>query len=91
MQLKLMRSIKNTLITIHTSVANKIKISGQLPLEHFFQFGKTLKRITKQLGFDLAFKMADLKDNIYITLANDITVTINNLNFVCSITKTRLI
>ena len=61
----------------HTEHANKGKIKGHLNLEHIFGFCKTFKKITKNLGFHLTFKMNDLQDFIFRTIANDINVTIN--------------
>ena len=39
---------------------NKGKIKGQLPLEHIFGFCKTFKKVTKNLGFHITFRTADL-------------------------------
>ena len=59
-------SLKHILINNHTIQANKGKIIRQLPLEHIFGFCKTFKKITKNLGFHLIFKTADLQDiNLY--------------------------
>ena len=63
----------------HTVVANKGKIKGQLPLEHVFGFCKTFKRVTKNLGFHLTFKMNDLQSSIFTTKATDINVTVDSL------------
>ena len=52
---------KKMLIDNHTVVANKVKIKGQLPLEHMFGSCRTFKKITKNLGFYLTFKMNDLQ------------------------------
>ena len=71
--------LKQTLINNHAVEANKGRIKGQLHLEHIFGFCKTFKKITKKLGFHLKFKMNDLQDIIFTTLANDINVTINSL------------
>ena len=70
--------LKKILINNHAE-ANKGKIKGQLPLEHIFGFCKTFKKITKNLGFHLTFKMNDLQHIIFTTVANDINVTINSL------------
>ena len=71
--------LKQILINNHAVEVNKGKIKGQLALEHIFGFCKTFKKITKNLGFHLKFKMKDLQDIVFTTLANDITVTINSL------------
>ena len=70
---------KKILITNHDVAANKGKIKGRLALEHIFGFCRTFKKVTKNLGFYLKFKMNDLQDIVFTTLANDITVTINSL------------
>ena len=73
-------SLKQILIDNHTVAANKIKIVGQLPLEHIFGFCKTFKKITKGLGFQLTLKTPDLQNILYTTIADDIDVTINSLH-----------
>ena len=67
------------LINNHTD-ASKGKIKGYLHLEDVFGFCKTFKKVTKNLGFHLTFKTNDLQNIIYSSLADDINVTINNLN-----------
>ena len=59
----------------------KGKIKNQLPLEHIFGFCKTFKRVTKNLGFHISFKTANLRDIIYTSIADgvQINVTINSL------------
>ena len=59
--------------------ANKGKIKGYLYLEVFFGFCKTFKRVTKNLGFHIMFKTANLQNIIYTSMADDINVTINSL------------
>ena len=59
--------------------ANKGKIKGCLYLEVIFGFCKTFKKVTKNLGFHLMFKTANLQDIIYTSMADDINVTINSL------------
>ena len=59
--------------------ANKGKIKGYLYLEVIFGFCRTFKKVTKNLGFHLLFKTANLQDIIYISMADDINVTINSL------------
>ena len=71
--------LKQILINNHDVDANKGNIKGHLALEHIFGFCKTFKKITKNLGFHLKFKMNDLQDIIFTILANDINVTINSL------------
>ena len=71
--------LKKRLINNHDVAANKGKIKGHLALEHIFGFCRTFKKITKNLGFHLKFKMNDLQDIIFTTIANDINVTINSL------------
>ena len=66
------------LINIHTD-ANEGKIKGYLYLEDIFGFCKTLKMVTKNLGFHIMFKTNDLQKIIYSSMADDINVTINNL------------
>ena len=72
-------SLKQILINNHAQEVNKGKIKGQLALEHIFGFCKTFKKITKNLGFHLIFKMNDLQDIVFTTIADDINVTINSL------------
>ena len=73
-------SLNDRLIISHSVVVNRGKIKGQLPLEHIFGFCKTLKKITKNLGYHLIFKTADLQDIIFTTFAKDINVTVKNLH-----------
>ena len=54
------------------------KVKGQLQLEHLFGFFKTFKKITKNLGFHLVFKTADLQNIIFTSLAKHIDVTFNS-------------
>ena len=67
------------LINNHDEAANKGRIRGHLALEQIFGFGRTFKKITKNLGYHLKLKMNDLQDIVFTTIANDITVTINSL------------
>ena len=71
--------LKKILINNHDVAAKKGKIKGHLALEHIFGFCRTFKKITKNLGFHLKFKMNDFQDIIFTTIANDINVTINSL------------
>ena len=59
--------------------ANKCKIKGYLYLVDLFGFCKTFEKVTKILGFHLTFKTNDLQNIIYSSMADDISVTINNL------------
>ena len=74
-------SLNKMLITNHEEDANRGKIKGQLPLEHIFGFCRTFEKVTKNLGFRITFKTANLQDNIYTTIAagTPINVTINSL------------
>ena len=74
-------SLNKMLITNHEENSNRGKIKGQLPLEHMFGFCKTFKKVTKNLGFRITFKTANLQDIIYTTIAagTQINVTINSL------------
>ena len=75
-------SLKKMLIDNHNIVGqevNKGKIKGQLPLEQIFGFCKSFKKITKNLGFHIKFRTADLQDIIFTSIADDINVTINSL------------
>ena len=53
------------LINKHTD-ANEGKIKGYLYLEDIFGFGKSFEKVTKNLGFHLMLKTANLQDIIYI-------------------------
>ena len=52
-----------------------------MPLEHIFGFCKTCEKITKNLGFEITFKTAILRNFIYSSIADgtQINVTINSL------------
>ena len=71
-------SLKKMLINNH-DLANKGKIKGQLALENVFGFCKTFKKVTKNLGFHIKFRTADLQDIIYTSIGDNINVTINSL------------
>ena len=66
------------LINNHTD-ANKGKSKGYLYLEDIFGFCKSFKKVNKNLGFQLMFKTANLRDIIYTSMADDINLTISNL------------
>ena len=53
--------LKQLIINNHTEPANKGKIKGHLSLEHRLRFFKTFKKITKNQGFHLTFKLNDLQ------------------------------
>ena len=71
-------SLKHLLINNNDVAANKGKNKAQLPLEHIIRLCRTFEKTTKQLGFHLTFKTADLQDIIYTTLDDDIQVKIDN-------------
>ena len=66
------------LIKNHTD-ANKGEIKGILFLEDNFGFCKSFKKVTKNLGFRLMFKTADLQDIIYTSMEDEINVPSNSL------------
>ena len=59
--------------------ANNGKTKGYLHLEDIFGFCKRFKKVTKNLGFHLMFKTADLQDIRCTSMTEDINVTINDL------------
>ena len=74
-------SLNKMLITNHENDADRGKIRGQLPLSDIFGFCRTFKKVTKNLGFRITLKTANLQDIIYTTIAaaTPINVTINSL------------
>ena len=75
-------SLKKMLFDNHDTVGqevNKGKIKSQSALEKIFGFCKTFKKITKNLGFHITFRTADLQDIIYTSTGDNINVTINSL------------
>ena len=75
-------SLKKMLIDNHDIAgqeAIKGKIKGQLELENIFGFCKSFKKITKNLGFHIIFRTADLQDIIFTSIGDNINVTINRL------------
>ena len=66
------------LINNHTD-ANKGKFKGFLKLEDVFGFCKTFKKVTKNLGFHLKFITNDQQNIICSSMAEDLSMTINNL------------
>ena len=89
-------SLNKMLIANHENDPNRGKIKGQLPLEQIFGFCKTFKKVTKNLGFRITFKTANLQDIIYTTIADatPINVTINSfylfIPFLIPTTETQL-
>ena len=59
--------------------ANKAKTKGYLYLEHVFGFCKSFKKVSKNLGFHIKFRTANLQDIIHTSKADDTNVTINSL------------
>ena len=57
----------------------KIKKKEYLYLEDIFGLCKAFKKVTKNLGFHLVFKINDLQNIIYSSMADDIKVTFKNL------------
>ena len=74
-------SLKQILIKNHTADNSGI-IRGHLPLKYIFGFCKSLKKITKGLGFELDLRTSNRKrDVLYTTLGDDdVNVTINNIS-----------
>ena len=60
-------------------LADKGKIRGQLKLEDIFGFCRSFKKITKNLGFHIKLRTADLQDIIFTSIVDNINVTINSL------------
>ena len=75
-------SLNKMLITNHEA-ANRGKIKGQLPLKHIFGFCKTFKKVTKNLGFRITFKTANLQDIIYTTIAAAIPINVTITVYIC--------
>ena len=59
--------------------ANKGTIKRFLYLGDIFGFCKTFKKVTKNLGFHLMLKKADLQGIIYTSMTDDVNVTNNIL------------
>ena len=59
--------------------ANKGTMKRYLYLEDIFGFCQIFKKVTKNLGFHLMLKTANLQDNIYTSMADEINITINSL------------
>ena len=66
---------------IENTSLKHLLIKGQLPLEYFFGFCRTFKKINKHLGFQLTFKTADLQDTFYKTLGDVIKVKFDRFFF----------
>ena len=54
-------------------------VKGHLYLKDIFGFFKSFERVTKNLGFHLILRTANLQDILCTSLADDISVTINSL------------
>ena len=72
-------SFSDRLINSHSEAVHKSKSEGQSPSEHIFGFRKTFKKITKNLGFDLTFKTADLQKFLFTSIPNEIEINTNSL------------
>ena len=55
-------SLKKILIDNHDNDTDRGKIKVQLPLEHIFGFCKSFEKVTKNLGFEIIFKTANLQN-----------------------------
>ena len=77
--------LKQILINNHTVEAKKGRNKGHFDLEDIFGFFKTFKKINKNLGFHPTFKMTDLQDIIFKTLATHINITIHSLYYYVAI------
>ena len=90
-------SLKKMLIDNHENDADRGKIKAHLSVEHIFGFCKSIKKITKNLGFEITFKTANLQNIKYTSIADgtQINVTINSLclyvPFLIPSTETQLI
>ena len=72
-------SLRQILINNYETDVYKRKKKGLLPLEQLFGVCRTFGKITKNLGFHLAFKLANLQDIIYKILGDDNKLTFKNL------------
>ena len=79
-------SLKELLLDNHTTPANKGQMFGILRIEHFFEFCKTFKKITKGLAFHLTFKTTDSENLVHTTLlaATVINVHSNSSPSLCT-------
>ena len=71
-------SLHKMLITNHEADANRRKIKGELPLEHIFGFCETSQKVTKNLGFRITFKTANVQDIIYTKIADGTQINVTN-------------
>ena len=78
---------RKKLINNHND-ANKGKIKEKLYLEDIFGLCKIFKKVTENLSFQLMLKVANLQDNIYTSMADDINVTNSNLHLFIPILTT---
>ena len=72
-------SLEQELITNHEPANRGKMIKRQIPLEYLFGFCKTFKKSTKNLGFIITFKTADIQDIIDSILGDAFIITINTL------------
>ena len=71
--------LKQILFKNSAAEKNEGKNKNHLPPEHIFGFCKSFKKITKNFGFHLKYKMNDLQQIIFTTIATDINVINKNL------------
>ena len=71
--------LKHLIFSNHVKEADKWKFSGHLGIAHVFGFCKTFKKVTRNLGFPLTYKTANLQSIKFSTIATDINVTIKSL------------
>ena len=76
-------SLKQMLIDNHEDDADRGKIKAQLAHEQIFGFCKSFKKVTKNLGFEITLKTANLQKILYTSIADgaQINVTIKSLYF----------
>ena len=60
-------------------MTTNVKQKKYLHLEDIFGICKSFENLTKNLGFHLMLKTGNLKDIIYICMADDLNVTNKNL------------
>ena len=69
-------SLKYMIFNNQTTAVNKGKIKAQLALEIVFGFCKTIEKVTKNLGFHLTLKTANLQNLFYTALADAVEVNV---------------
>ena len=72
-------SLKHLLVNNHDIAGKKSEFRGQLPIEHIFGFCQTFRKITRDIGFHLSFKIVYLQDINYTTLGDDFIVNFDKL------------